>query len=49
MEQKEIINRIKSLEKKKETLARKGAWMSIYILDAKIETLKDKLEVKNEQ
>jgi hypothetical protein len=43
VEEKEIINRIKSLERKRETLVRKGAWMAIYILAAKIETLKDKI------
>lgn len=46
MDKSEVIKRIKSLEHKKETLARKCAWMSIYILNAKIETLKDKLKIE---
>ncbi|WP_180953456.1 hypothetical protein [Bacillus sp. T33-2] len=44
---KDIEKQIKQLEKKKQSLVNKGAWMAIYILDAKIETLKDKLLPKS--
>jgi hypothetical protein len=44
LERKEIEDKIKKLERKREKLVRKGAWMAIYILEASIDLLKDKLK-----
>jgi hypothetical protein len=44
LERKEIEEKIKKLEKKREKLVRKGAWMAIYVLEASLDVLKDKLK-----
>jgi hypothetical protein len=44
LRKEEIEKQINTLERKRKTLVRKGSWMAVYILDASLEVLKDKLK-----